>query len=95
MIIPLIFGLIFFLSIALNIFLLLENWEKNIENKEKEEQILSYLQQIDDLKSRAIKLAKSLEEQNSENKNLIEKMKETNKKNRIFRNYFFANNRKK
>ena len=87
MLIIIIISIIFFFSIALNIF-------QFIENKEKEEKILSYLQQIDDLKSRAIKLAKSLEEQNWEKKDLIEKMKDLWKKYRIFKNYFYACNKK-
>lgn len=88
LIISIFLGLGFFLSIAWNIF-------QFLENREKEDEILSFTQLTEDLKSRAIKLAKGLQTELAEKKEMIELMKSKKWEYRLFKNFYYAHNRKK
>jgi predicted PurR-regulated permease PerM len=62
-------ALLFFLSIFLNLFLFIEKQEIN-------EEIIEYINQIKETRTRAIELLKTKFKDEKENKELIEAMKE-------------------
>lgn len=69
-------ALLFFLSIFLNLFLFIEKQEIN-------EEIIEYINQIKETRTRAIELLKTKFKDEKENKELIEAMKEIWKENRL------------